>query len=87
MEQFCKDVIDFLESEYADAYQFELIAHQEINSIKHIELKIRIGSCYTKIIGNASMEFVYRKYVNGTYLENRKQYRWQKELIDMIEGS
>jgi hypothetical protein len=33
------------------------------------------------------MNFIYMLYDKQGYLEDRKQYKWQKELIDMIEGS
>lgn len=87
MEQFCKDVITFLESEYSDAYYFNLTAHQEITGIKYIELKIRVDNHYTKIISDKVMEYIYQLYAGSDYLDDRKQYKWQKELIDMIEGS
>jgi hypothetical protein len=86
MNQFCKDVIKFLQSEYSDAYSFNLIAHQEISRVKDIKLEIKICPAYTKIIGGKVMEYIYQLYSVCDYLDDRKQYRWQKELIDMIEG-
>jgi hypothetical protein len=86
MNQFCKDVIKFLQSEYSDAYSFNLIAHQEISGLKDIKLEIKIYPAYTKIISGKVMEYIYQLYSVCGYLDDRKQYRWQKELIDMIEG-
>lgn len=87
MEQFCKDVIDFLHSEYGDGYKFKLIAHQEIGGILYIELKIRINNWYTKTIGKSSMDYIRILYHRKTFIDEIKQYEWQKELIDIIEGS
>jgi hypothetical protein len=33
------------------------------------------------------MQYIFSWYINGAYMGERNQYRWQKELIDMIEGS
>ena len=87
MNQFCKDVIEYLQSEYNDGYQFELIAHQGINGLRDTELRIKMGPQFTKIIEKTSMNYIHILYHKQKFNKERNQYTWQKELIDMIEGS
>ena len=92
MKQFCKAVLDFLQAEYSDAYKFEieqrLVTPEYIlpDNIK-LELTIKISSMYRLIVTNDNMQRLFYLYKQGTFIEERKQYLWQKELVDMIEGS
>ena len=93
VEQFCKDVIDFLQSEYNDAYQFKIHRYialppqfKPFNKAR-VELHINIGKHYVLKIVNDNMQYLFDLYKSKEYIKDRKQYRWQKELIDMIEGS
>lgn len=91
MKQFCKDVINFLESEYSDAYQFEM-SHFIVTPAglipnnQKVELTIKVSPGYQLKIVNESMQYLFSLYQSGVFIEERGQYQWQKELIDMIEG-
>lgn len=90
MKQFCKSVLQFLESEYSDAYKFEIshsvnIATSDKNN-QQVELIVKVSPNYTLKIINTSMQYLFCCYRTGEFIEERGQYRWQKELIDMIEG-
>ena len=86
MRKFCEEVLKFLESEYSDSYRFRIehrIARAPVYYI--VELFIEISSSYKRIITNDSMEYLYHWYLSGEFIEERNQFKWQKELIDMIE--
>lgn len=87
MNQFCLDVLEFLNSEYDDGYEFSLEKTKRLNEEDYITLTVKIGRGYFIKADNRSMMFVYGCYCSGEYIGERNQYRWQKELIDMIEGS
>ena len=42
---------------------------------------------YKKIFTSRTLQFVYELYKTGLYYPERGEFAWQKELIDMIEGS
>lgn len=92
MEGFCKSVIDFLQSEYNDGYSFKIERYMALPpefrpfNKERIELKIDVSPRYRITIGTDSMRYLFELFMAGEFLEDRKQYRWQKELIDMIEG-
>ncbi len=92
MEGFCKNVIDFLQSEYNDGYSFKIERYMALPpefrpfNKERVELKIEVSPRYRITIGNDSMHYLFELFMTGEFLEDRKQYRWQKELIDMIEG-
>ena len=90
MNQFCKAVIDFLQSEYNDSYSFTIEKQVSLLSIQgikeNVELVIKVSPNYKLIITNDSMHHLYHLWFSGEYIEERKQYLWQKELVDMIEG-
>lgn len=94
MNQFCKDVIDFLMSEYGDAYEYHIEKHITLppyldpNGFStKVELWVKFNPCYTLKIVNENMQYLFSLYNAGEYIQERKQWQWQKELIDMIEGS
>lgn len=86
-QQFCKDIIEFLQSEYDDGYSFKLEARKEISGFECLELKIKVGPCFTIKVGNTTMQYIFSLYCSGEYIQERKQWRWQKELINTIEGA
>jgi hypothetical protein len=87
MKQFCKDVLEFLRSEYDDAYRFEIELQLSSDSAHQVvELSILAGPGYKIKIKNKSMQYIFNLYVSNEYIGERNQYRWQKELIDIIEG-
>ena len=93
MGDFCKSVIDFLQSEYNDGYSFKIERYMALPpefrpfNKERIELKIDISPMYKITICDDSMRYLFKLFLKGEFLEDRKQYRWQKELVDMIEGS
>lgn len=82
--KFCEEVLKFLRSEYQDSYAFEIDYYQGLEMIK-MELKIKTSGL-TRIINNSYIEHYYLLYNQGQFLEDRGQWLWQKELIDLIEG-
>lgn len=91
MKEFCNAVLDFLQAEYGDAFIFSI--EQRIIAPKgilydnvHIELTIKMSTRYRLIITNDNMQCLFHLYRQGKFLKDRKQYLWQKELVDMIEG-
>lgn len=93
MGSFCEKVIDFLQSEYNDGYSFKIERYMALPpefrpfNKERIELKIDISPRYRITICDDSMRYLFKLFLEGDFLEDRKQYRWQKELVDMIEGS
>ena len=87
MDQFCREIIKFIETEYGDGYAFKL---ESVVSAKHlngtVELRIKISPKYIKIINCDCMNYIFYLYRTGEFAEERGQFKWQKELVDMIEG-
>lgn len=91
MKQFCEEVLKFLRSEYNDSYRFDIECHvtvpADISSChEYAKLTVTVTPGYKLVIVNASMQWLFSLYMTGDFIEERKQFRWQKELIDMIEG-
>ena len=91
MKQFCEEVLKFLQSEYNDSYRFDIECHVTVpadisSGYESAKLTITITPCYKLVIVNDSMQWLFSLYLTGEFIEERKQFRWQKELIDMIEG-
>ena len=91
MKQFCEEVLKFLRSEYNDSYQFEVKCWLScppglVRNNEKAELTITMSPCYKLVIVNDSMQYLFGRYRDGEFIEERNQYRWQKELVDMIEG-
>ena len=91
MKQFCEDVLNFLRSEYSDAYEFNIerrivVPARLIPNNENIELTVKMSPHYKLTIVNASMMCLFGCYRAGEFIEERGVYRWQKELVDMIEG-
>lgn len=87
MRQFCQDVLKFLKSEYDDSYRFSIEYYSALDSEKDtVQLVIEMSPCYKVKLAADAMFFIFGWYRVGEFIEERGQYRWQKELIDMIEG-
>lgn len=86
MKEFCNKVIDFLQQEYADGYNFKVEYYQTLPTFCKAMLTVEYNKQYSLKIADSMMEWLYRLYVEGKYIEERGQYLWQKELVDMIEG-
>ena len=87
-------MLNFLRSEYDDSYKFE-IERQTTISMElmrgdavngKVELIVSTSPCYKLRIVNDNMQHLFSLYRTGEFIEERGQYCWQKELIDMIEG-
>lgn len=88
MNKFCKDVIDFLLSEYDnDAYNFNIEITNTLAGRQTTELFIKAGKYYTIKLNSLCMNYLHTLYIVGEFIEEDKQYKWQKELIELIEGS
>ena len=83
--RFCQEVLKFLKSEYQDSYTFEIEYYQTFDK-EAAELLIKTAGLIRKI-SDSYMNHFYCLYCEGRFLEDRKQFEWQKELIDLIEGS
>jgi 23S rRNA G2069 N7-methylase RlmK/C1962 C5-methylase RlmI len=87
MKRFCEDVLNFLESEYDDSYYFNIEYRKALDHKNDsVKLVIELSPRYKTIIDDYAMFCIFGWYRSGDFIEERKQYRWQKELIDMIEG-
>ena len=83
--QFCQEVLNFLRSEYQDSYTFEIEYYE---SPGHTETVLKIkNSGFIRTISDEYMCHFYTLYRLGKFLEDRGQYLWQKELVDLIEGN
>jgi hypothetical protein len=93
MKQFCEEVLKYLKSEYDDSYQFEIKCWLcappclGVPNNEKAELTIKMSPGYQYVITDKSMYYLFGCYRDGQYIGERNQYLWQKELIDMIEGS
>jgi hypothetical protein len=97
MRHFCEEVLKYLRSEYDDSYQFEVkcwLTRPWLTSPPRLgvprnekaELTIKLSQGYQYVIEDYVMQYLFGCYRAGIYIEERNQYVWQKELIDMIEG-
>lgn len=93
INNFCRAVIDFLQAEYSDAYEYKLEKHLALPpsfapfSFPKVELWVKLGPHFTLKVVDENMQYLFGLYRSGDYIEERKQFVWQKELVDMIEGS
>lgn len=92
--QFLEDVKAFLYSQYPEGYEFETKRYIALPPqlapyyVKHARLELIVSSKpYKKTIVNDNMQHIYELYKSGYYYPERGEFAWQKELIDMIEGS
>lgn len=90
MIEFCNKVKQFLESQYDDTYQFEVERYialpNEFAPFNKERATLKIW-CNNFLSRTYSIEHLYRLYELGYYYPERGEFAWQKELIDMIEGS
>lgn len=84
MSTFEKDILAFLAQEYQDAFVFKL---ERIEPTKDLELTITYNSCFCKKIDKKYMAFIQSLWVTSAKVPGQNLYSWQKELVDIIEGS
>ena len=89
MRQFCEEVLKFLRAEYNDSYKFDIILYKSYGALcnDEAELTITVNQDYKIKLKNNSVQFLLGSYYAQEFIEERGLYRWQKELIDIIEGS
>lgn len=87
MEEFCEKVIEFLSAEYSDSYEFSINATLIWPNMYEAELLIRYSRYYKLKITAQMMNYLFSLYNEQIYIEERSCYKWQKELVDLIEGS
>ena len=90
--QFLEDVKAFLYSQYPEEYEFEtrryIALPPQFASFNKTRMELVISTKpYKKTIVNENMQKLYEMYKTGYYYPERGEFEWQKELIDMIEGS
>lgn len=89
--QFIKIVKEFLNNQYNDSYKFKVERHIALSNKfapfnkERIILKIFYKDEKIPIVHH--IEHIYNAYKNGYFYPERGEFEWQKELIDMIEGS
>ena len=87
MKIFCKHVLEFLKSEYSDAYNFKIEYTATLCGEDTAELQIEVGPKYKIKVSSQYMKYLFDLFCTGDYIQEREQWHWQKELIDIIEGS
>ena len=90
--QFLEDVKTFLYSQYPEGYEFEtkryIALPRQFSPFSKTRMELVINTKpYKKTIVNENMQEIYKMYKTGYYYPERGEFEWQKELIDMIEGS
>ena len=90
--QFLEDVKAFLYSQYPEGYEFEtkryIALPLQFSPFNKARMELVINTKpYKKTIVNENMQHIYELYKLGYYYPERGELAWQKELIDMIEGS
>ena len=86
MNEFCKAVIEFLQAEYKDGYEFNLVVHKEGTESCEMELLVKVSTCFTIKIGSKAMLYLFSIYKHGQ-VNPEKQHWWQEYLVSMIEGN
>ena len=86
--QVAKEILSFLDSQYGRAiFEFKFNVEYNVDD----EVKIWLNVCdkdgkVVKVITNDFLRYIFN-IEPMEYIEERKMWLWQKELIDEIEGS
>lgn len=86
-KQLAKEVLEFLKSQYNDDYQFIFNVSYNFDGDEEIWLSVcdKNGKGL-KVITDNFLRYIFN-ITPMEYIEERKIWLWQKELIDEIEGS
>jgi hypothetical protein len=86
--QIAKEVLKFLESQYGrNTFDFKFNASYNIDGDVEIWLNVCAkNGKVLKVITNDFLRYIFN-ITPMEYIEERKMWLWQKELIDEIEGS
>lgn len=86
VKQVAKEVLEFLNSQYSDEFKFNFNVSYSIDGDE--ELWLNVCDKNGKVLKVITSNFL--KYIFNIspmeYIEERKMWLWQKELIDEIEG-
>ena len=86
--QVAKEILTFLKSQYSrDTFDFKFNVEYNVDD----EVEIWLNVCdksgkVIKVITNDFLRYIF-SITPVEYIEERKMWLWQKELIDEIEGS
>ena len=86
--QVAKEILSFLDSQYGRAI-FEFKFNVEYNIDGEVEIWLNVcdkDGKVVKVITNDFLRYIFN-IEPMEYIEERKMWLWQKELIDEIEGS
>jgi hypothetical protein len=88
VKQLAEEVLEFLESQYGrNTFDFKFNASYNVDG--DVEIWLNVCAKNGKVIKVITNNFL--KYIFNIrpmeYIEERKMWLWQKELIDEIEGS
>lgn len=84
MKTFCNEVLAFLESEYSDGYCFKIIYTNSYDYGPQVELFCKYSDRFMLKVDASRMNWIYMFYRSKKMDKERKQFRWQTELIDII---
>lgn len=85
LNTFAKEVINFLDNKYSDAYEFKL--ERQYPSINPAyKLTIQYNNKYSVLVNESGMSSIYDLWSSKCFCGARNLYCWQKELVDIIEG-
>jgi hypothetical protein len=86
VKQVAKEVLEFLNSQYSDEFKFNFNVSYSLDGDE--ELWLNVCDKNGKVLKVITSNFL--KYIFNIspmeYIEERKMWLWQKELIDEIEG-
>jgi hypothetical protein len=88
VKQLAKEVLEFLESQYdRNTFKFRFDVSYSFDGDEEIWLNVcdKDGKVI-KVITNNFLKYIFN-ITPMEYIEERKMWLWQKELIDEIEGS
>ena len=86
INQFCTDVLNFLESKYSDGYRFTVEIWRSLCGNDLIELKVKVDNNLIIKITSVCMNYVLSLYKKNELLADSGMFSWQEKLIDLIEG-
>ncbi len=88
VKQLAKEVLEFLDSQYdRNTFKFRFDVSYSFDGDEEIWLNVydKDGKVI-KVITNNFLKYIFN-ITPMEYIEERKMWLWQKELIDEIEGS
>lgn len=87
--KFSTAVLEFLKEKYTTDYSFTIEKEQSPSDKSYqnerMTLVIEMTPQYKITVVDATLRHLYKLYKSGSYVEERNQYTWQKELVDIID--